>query len=118
MVISVPTNKRKFFRQALEILKPIPPISYLTKGKLDFVAELLYLNYEYRSIEKTLRDKILFEYSTKHDIRERLGVSEAVFNNMLHSLRKIGIIVGNSLATDFGINPDNNSITFSFKFDE
>ena len=120
MVINVDTTKRKYFRQLLELLKPIPPFNSMRGQKLDVLAELLYYNYLYKSIDKLLRYKILFDYETKVKMRETLGLGEARFNNLMSELRKLGIITARGLVTDFGIDPDkdNGSITFKFNVND
>lgn len=114
MIINIPTTKRKFFRQALEIMKAIPPINKLRPKELDVLAELLYYNYIYGHIEENLRGKVVFDYDTKITIREYLDINETNFNNILTILRKKGILIKRSITNDYGINPDKPNITFKF----
>lgn len=118
MVINIPTTKRKFFRQALEIMRAIPPINQLRPKELDVLAELLYYNYLYRHIEENLRGKVVFDYDTKIAMREYLDINETNFNNILTILRKKGILVKRSITNDYGISPDKASITFKFNMNE
>ena len=116
MEINVETTKKKYFRQVLELLKPVPPFNILRAQQLDILAQFLYYNHKYRHIEKVIRFKILFDYETKVKIREEVGISESVFNNILTSLRKANVLTSRGLVTDFGINPDKEENGIHFKF--
>jgi hypothetical protein len=118
MTIPIPTDKRKYFRQALELIKPIPPINTLTNRELDVLAEFLYYNYKYRDIKEDLRAKIIFDYETKLAMREYLKMEEASFNNILTSARKKNILTKRGIVKDYGLNPDTPDILFKFSITE
>jgi len=118
MNIPVTTNKRLYFRQALELLKPIPPINLLANRELDVLAEFLYYNNEYKDIAEDLRAKIIFDYDTKLAMREYLDMGEAPFNNILTLLRKKGILTKRGIVNNYGLNPDNPDIIFKFKIED
>jgi len=118
MIITIPTTDRKYFRQALELLKPLPPINTIRDKELDVLAEFLYHNDKYKNIESDLRSKILFDYDTKLAIREYLGISEANFNNIVTRLRKLNILNKKRTFNTYGITSEDKSITFKFKINE
>ena len=118
MIVPIPTDKRKYFRQALELLRPIPPINSLTNRELDVLSEFLYYNYIYKDIPEELRAKIIFDYDTKLAMREYLTMGEAIFNNILTLLRKKNVLTKRGIVNSYGLNPDNPDIVFKFKINE
>lgn len=118
MIIPIQTNKRIYFRQALELLKPIPPINTLANKELDVLAEFVYYNDKYKDIKEDLRAKIIFDYDTKLAMREYLNIGEAPFNNILTSLRKKNILTKRGIVSNYGLNLNTPDITFKFNIDE
>jgi hypothetical protein len=118
MVILIPTTKDKYFRQGLEIIRHIPPLNKLSNRELDVLAYLLYYDYEYRDIQADLREKLVFDYTIRVAIRDSIGVSEAVLNNLLTSIRKKGIIKGKKIIPKIDLNPDTPDIIFKFKIED
>lgn len=118
MIIPIQTNKRIYFRQALELLKPIPPINTLANKELDVLAEFVYYNDKYKDIKEDLRAKIIFDYDTKLAMREYLNMGEAPFNNILTSLRKKNILTKRGIVSNYGLNLNTPDITFKFNIDE
>lgn len=114
MVIKIDTIPRKFFRQALEVLRNIPPLSSLRNKELDVLAELLYFNDRYSNIPQDLRWKLVFDYDTKMDIITYLDMKDVDLYNILTSLRKKGIIKGRQIDNTFGIRLSDPTITFNF----
>ena len=114
MNIKIPTTPRRYFRQVLEIIKPIPPLNTLRNKELDVLAEFLYYNYKYAKLDKDVRSKVLFDYDTKLEMREHLNMDEQSFNNHLTSLRKKNILSKRRVENDFGIHPDTPMVTFNF----
>ena len=118
MTITIPTDKVKFFRQGIEILKHIPPLNKLTSRELDVLGYLLYYDYEYRTIEESLRGKLVFDYENRVKIRDFIGITEAGFNNLIKTLKTKGIIKGKQIIPKIKLDPENPEIIFKFKFDE
>ena len=114
MNININTTNRVFFRQALEVIKILPPLDKLRGKELDLLAELLYYNHLYSNIDIKLRGKLIFDYDTKILIRDYLEISEAGLNNLLTSLRKKNIITKRDIVNTYGISIDNPKITFNF----
>lgn len=116
--IPINTNKRKFFRQYVEILQPLFKIR---AREADVLAALLYESYLRRDIGD-IRDrfKLVYDYDIKMKIREELKMSSSVFCNCMVRLRKKGILGKDDIIRPgFLINPieeETIDIKFSFKF--
>jgi len=114
--VPIKTTENKFFRQYLELLNPLLRL----RGKeLDVLAEILYHNHKLESIPENHRWKLIFDYDTKAEIRNKLHLSDASLNNNLSALRKKGIIRKNRIPDSFLIHPSNYcKLTFSFNITE
>lgn len=86
--IPIKTNKDKFFRQFLELIRSIPPISTLRPKELDVLAEIMYQNDKYGDLDKTVRHKMVFDTATRREMMLKVGISADSFNNNLSILRK------------------------------
>jgi len=118
MKINIKTNKKLFFRQALEIVKHIPPYNKLRPRELDVLAQFLYYENEFKELSEDVRGKILFDYDTKQNMRDFIGINEAVFNTTISTLRSKGFISGKILKSPINFNIDSPEIIFKFKLEE
>jgi len=92
MKIPLRTNRNRFYREVLEVLKSFPPINKLRPKELDLLAEFMKQNAENKDIPPNKRRIILFSTENRKVIQDKLGMSQAVFNNNLFGLRKYGLI--------------------------
>ena len=99
--IPIRTTQDKFYRQFLELFRSLPPFDKLRSRELDVLSEILYQNNKYKTINKKTRPLIIFSKEVRKEMRERIDVSEEIFNNNLSGLRKHKLI-----------NDDNNIIPF------
>lgn len=86
------TSKKSIFRFWLEFLKPYHK---LRNKEIEALSLLLYYRYELsREISnESMVDMILFSTETRAKIRVELdNMSQKVFNNLLTSLRKKGVL--------------------------
>jgi len=86
------TDKKSIFRYWLEFLKPYHK---LRAKEIEALSLMLYYRYELsREINNMeIVDMILFSTETRGKIRADLGgMGQKVFNNLLTSLRKKGVI--------------------------
>jgi len=86
------TDKRSIFRLWLEFLKPYHK---LRNKEIEALSLMLYYRYELsRDIPNVeMVDMILFSTETRSKIRSELSnMSQKVFNNLLTSLRKKGVL--------------------------
>ena len=113
--IKITTDKRKFFRQYVEVLKPICNVR---DREADVLAQLLYQSYLRKDINN-LKDrfKLVFDYDTKIKIQEDTNMTTAVFRNCISQLRKKGIIgKDNVILSQYLINPDDKTFSVKYNF--
>lgn len=112
--IKIPTDRKKFFRQYVEILKPV---CKLRDREADVLAALLYQSYIRRDINNLIeRFKLVFDYDTKITILDDIKMDMAQFRNCLTELRKKQIIgKANVIGPGFLVNPPDDNI-FSVKY--
>ena len=116
MKIPLKTNKDRFYREVLEILKSFPPINKLRPKELDLLAEFMMQNAENKDLPPNKRRIILFSTENRKMIQDKLGMSQAVFNNNLFGLRKYGLITkDNDLLPLLDI-PDQKDFSIEIKF--
>lgn len=116
-IININTKDSKFYRQYLEIIKSMKPISLLTSREMDVLSELLKMNNKLKGLSEDNKTKIIFDYDSKIEMMENLGgMSYYSFNNALVKLRKAGVIgVDNKILKSAQVYPDKTeSITFKF----
>ena len=115
---TIRTNKRKFFRQYLELLRTIPPFVQLRTRELDLLGEIMYQRYKYRSFDEDgALNAFVFSAGMRKKMRDNLSMSEATFNNNLSYIKKHGIIKDKyELIPILNIVPD-KEFNISFKFD-
>lgn len=117
-MITIKTNKRKYFKQYLNILKPLL-VPKLSNGELNILAELMYLNYKYKNIDVKSRGKLIFDYDSKISIINNLNTSLATLNNVITILRKKNYIKANIINPNLVIDPDiNTKLGFHFIIEE
>ncbi len=113
--ISISTSRKSLFRQYLEIMGPFHNI---TSRECDLLAQLMYYNDKYGEYPPKLRSKAIFDYDTKNEIKEELGITTIQFNNLLKILRKKGAVKGENISEEFMIYPeDTTNIIFTFNID-
>jgi len=110
--VNITTDKRKFFRQYLNILKPVLK-PHLINGELNVLGELLYYNNKYKDIAQKERMKLIFDYDTKVDIVDNLSISPGTLSNIITSLRRKKYLTDKSISKSIIIHPDKE---FAFKY--
>lgn len=99
MVITLKTDRNRYYYQALKVLMAIPAFSKLTEREVQILAQLLKhrdLIEEQGIREKHLQEGMLFNRHTKAVICKTLGMDDASFRNNIHGLRKKGFLKGTS----------------------
>jgi len=86
--IPIKTNEDKFFRQFLELIRSIPPVSKLRPKELDVLAEIMFQNDKYSDLEDNIRRKMVFDTKTRKEMMLKVGITADSFNNNLSILRK------------------------------
>lgn len=110
--IPIKTNNDKFYRQFLEVLRSVPPISKLRPKELDVLSELLRQHNLLKDYPEEHRNSIVLSMESKKEIREKIGISADSFNNNMSMLRKYKI-----LDSDNRLNKFFNGIDFNGKFE-
>lgn len=96
------------------------PMHKMTEQEMKVVA--LFLYYYNKDKKNFVRDidlwKHLFDYDTKLKIREEIGVSNPVFQNILTSLRKKKVIQDNKITPYYLLNirEDDEAFELIFRF--
>jgi hypothetical protein len=92
-VLPIPSNSKKlFFRRYVELIGPVLGLGQ-RKRTLDVLALLLYFNDKYKAIEDLeIRCKIIFNYDTRIEILNELGINTSILNNCFTELRKHKLI--------------------------
>jgi len=115
------TSKKEIFRYWLEFLKPYHK---LRQKEIDALSLMLYYRYELtRQVpDENLVNKLLFATDTRTQIRDDLdGMSQKVFNNLLTSLRKKGVIMKGNIINPVlipNMSEDGFKLVFNFEIDE
>lgn len=116
--LKLSTNKRKFFRQYLELVKIFKPFTILRPKELDVLAEFMYLNDQYSNIPYEDRWKLIMHYDTKVAVKERLSMGDANFNNILSAFRNKGIMIDKRIEEKYLFTiGDNFEFKINFKID-
>ena len=115
------TSKKEIFRYWLEFLKPY---HRLRQKEIDALSLMLYYKYELARDVKNpkLVDKLLFATDTRNQIRQDIGgMSQKVFNNLLTSLRKKGVLMKGNIINPVlvpNMTEDGFKLIFNFEIDE
>ena len=91
---------------------------HLTKQEMRILSLLLYYHYQYRheiTNQKVLW-KLVFDYDTKKSILKEVGITDAVYRNILTKLRKSKIIINNRIVDTFIPQLELNSKQFRIIF--
>lgn len=114
------TTKSDFFSKWLILTQPLHK---LPKADQTVLAEILKLRYEYsfKINDEDLLNEFIFSTKNRATIMDSLKLSTDRFNNILSSLRKLGVITNNKINNAFipKINgsTDKYSIVFEFTFE-
>lgn len=108
---------KDLFKKWLEITRLF---HNLTDQQIDVLALLLFYHYKYKQdiTNDKILWKILFDYDTKHLIKEELGIKDQGIQNVLTTLRKKNIINDNKIVKTYipeiEANSNNFKIIFNF----
>ncbi len=116
----IQTDEKKLFLYWLTFLKPYHG---LRQKEMETVAVFLYYRHKLASevINQELIDKLLFSADVRKNIMQELGMTSTyIFNNMLSTLRKKGVISKDNiilpaLIPNFITGADNFKLVFNFE---
>ena len=119
--IGIKTNKNKFYRQFLELLRSIPPVKFMRPKELDVLAEVMLQYNKYKHLGQDIGYELVFSTENRRRMMDSVGIKQDSFNNNLSILRK-----HKALTTDNKLNKffesvsfeDGYNLEFIFKNDE
>lgn len=114
MKIRIKTSEDTYFLKLLLIINNIPPFNKLRPKELELYANLLLVNHKYRNIPFKERNKLIFNYDTKIDISNKMGIKLSGVYNILSNLRKFKILEEESLIPKYVLNKT-NELLFIFE---
>lgn len=93
-------SKKRAIEEFLMITKPM---HRLTTQEIKVLTLILYIYYNEEENFKREEDrwKHIFDYETKNNIKDELNISNPVFQNILTSLRKKGVLENNQVLPKF-----------------
>ena len=97
MELKIPIKGSERFLLMLNMFSSFKPYSSLNNRERQILAELLYADYELRQLDERKRNKLIFDYDTRREIAQKLGISTNSIYNIMSSLKKKGFIGNNSL---------------------
>ena len=90
----------------------------LNDNPLRVLAQLLYYNNHYKAYDEDTRWKMVFDYDTKIEICDKLGMPLGHLNSYLSQLRRLGIVVGKKVAVFYLVSPQEEMrLIFDLKVD-
>jgi len=124
--IEIKTSKEKFFLEYLVLKKPVIDNiltrynngnkKTLSDAPRRVLAQLLYFNDKFRSMEDSKRYANTFSKETKNQICDNLNIKEHYLNIYISQLRKLKIIDGKRIKNIFVIYAeDSHMLNFTFK---
>lgn len=115
-MIEIKLPRNNYFIKVLELLAPFKPFNELTNREREVLSLLLSKNYDRKDIPFDDRMKIIFNYDTRREISDKLGISIFNVNNLYKSLREKGFIELYSINKKFLLTPETHG-KFLFSFE-
>lgn len=92
MRINIPVTDENYFLKVLTLLNDIPPFNKLRPRELELYSHLLRLNHKYRKIPVDQRNHLIFNFGSRIEIAQMMGVKMAGLYNLIRGLINHGII--------------------------
>ena len=120
MRLNINTTQKKVYRQIVEVMRSIPPLDTLRNRDLEVLAILMYYNFKYRTVEETIRWRIINSSSTKKEMQDAINMSEDIFNNNMSHIRKAGLLDKDNKLPSFLqiVVSDKYEVKFNFNIQE
>lgn len=117
-IATIPIGRKQLFYRWLELTKPFHK---LPKQQMMVLSWLLFYYDKYKN--ETNNDeiawKLVFNYDTKLEIKETIGIKDQTLQNTLSALRKKNIIKGKRIMDNYIPNIESDAtefrLTFNFK---
>lgn len=88
MNIPIKTNKDKFHKEVLDIIRALPPLNVFTDRELELLSEIMKQYQEYSDIDKDQRKHLIFSKENRVKMQEKLKISKGNMNTYLVKMRK------------------------------
>jgi len=113
MELKIKTDQKKYFRQLLEVLAFAPKFCELSQRERDLFAEILRVNWSYKTLSKEDRWTLITSSDSREKMRLVIGVSKEGLNNLYTSLRRKGFVTFSGIVDDYMLTP---ATTLTIKF--
>lgn len=111
--IPIKCKKEDRYYNIVEILRMIYPLNKLRPRERQVYAALMEYYHKYSSLGEKERNRLIFDFETRSEIAEKIGVSKDVIYNIMKDLKKKGVIGKSSMKKDYIVSKY-NKITFEF----
>lgn len=117
-VIVIDSDKIDFYKNYLQFMKPVSPISKLRNKQLEVLAMFLYERGEIskKVTDQSLIPKILFAPDTRNRIIELANISNVNYYGMTSIFKKLGIIKDGDISKRIIPELVNNKYTLAISF--
>jgi hypothetical protein len=116
-IANININIKDLFLKWVELTHPFHK---LTNQKQKVLALFLFHHYNLKKeiTNEKILFKILFDYDIKQQIKDELNIKDAVFQNIMHTFRKQGIILNNKISPNYipSIQKDAKNFKLIFNF--
>lgn len=92
MELKIPIKGSERFLLMLSMFSSFKPFNTLNNREREILSELLYLDYELRQLDQRKRDRLIFDYDTRQEISQKLGISTNSIYNIMSALKRKGFI--------------------------
>lgn len=109
--VNIKIDRKQFFFKWIEFTKPFHG---LRNQLQELLALLLYHHYNLGMVisNDTILWKQVFDYDTKVEIMKEMNIKQTTLENLLHSLRKAGVIENNKIKPSYVPNITKESTGF------
>jgi len=97
MELKIPIKGSERYLLMLNLFSSFKPFSLLNNRERQIYSELLYVDHELKNLDERKRNKLVFDYDTRREIGQKLGISVSSIYNIMSSLKKKGFIGSNTL---------------------
>lgn len=97
MELKIPIKGSERFLLMLNMFSSLKPFNKLNNREKQVYSELLYVDYELKNLDEGKRNKLIFDYDTRREIGQKLGISTSSVYNIMSTLKKKGFIGSRTL---------------------
>jgi len=127
-ILQLTTNSKRFFIEYLSLKKPILEVmlQMINKKKINLhpkllhvFALILYYNNLYKDLPEDQKWKKVFDYDTKVQMMNEVGINEGHLNTYISILRNYHLLTGKQISLPFIFYPESGfELTFKFNYKE